>query len=123
MNARQAAYLVAGSFLAFAAWEAIQHVWFMDLPMAAYHTVSLMVDLVLVLVIALAALAIVRNHIRPEARQQAAQDAVVTALAEDLRGPILSLCLPASGHSRARLRARQETRHVPSSNRPRRAPP
>ena len=97
MNARQAAYLVAGSFLAFAAWEAVQHVWFMHLPMAAYHTVSLMVDLVLVLIIALAALAIVRGHIRPEERQQAAQDAVVTALAEDLRPHLVSLL--------ARLRA------------------
>jgi two-component system heavy metal sensor histidine kinase CusS len=97
MNARQAAYLVAGSFLVFAAWEAVQHVWFMDLPMAAYHTASLMVDLVLVLIIALAALAIVRSHIRPEARQQAAQEAVVTALAEDLRPHLVSLL--------ARLRA------------------
>lgn len=97
MNARQAAYLVAGSFLAFAAWEAIQHVWFMHLPMAAYHIMSLMVDLVLVLIIALAALGIVRGHIRPEARQQAAQDAVVTALAEDLRPHLVSLL--------ARLRA------------------
>ena len=91
MRARQAAYLVAGSFLAFAAWEAIQHVWLMDLPMAAYHTMSLIVDLVLVLIITLAALATVRHQAHHEARQHAVQDAVTVALAEDLRPPLLSL--------------------------------
>ncbi len=91
MKARQAAYLVAGSFLAFAAWEAVQHVWLMDLPMAAYHTMSLIVDLVLVLIIALAALATVRHQAHHEARQHAVQDAVTVALSEDLRPPLLSL--------------------------------
>jgi two-component system OmpR family sensor kinase len=91
MKARQAAYLVAGLFLTFAAWEAVQHVWLMDLPMAAYHTMSLIVDLVLVLIIALAALAIVRHQAHHEARQHAVQDAVTVALSEDLRPPLLSL--------------------------------
>jgi len=91
MKVRQATYLVAGSFLAFAAWEAVQHVWLMDLPMAAYHTMSLIVDLVLVLIITLAALATVRHQAHHEVRQHAVQDAVTVALSEDLRPPLLSL--------------------------------
>ena len=91
MKPQRTAYLVAGAFLAFAAWEAAQHVWLMDLPMAAYHTVSLTVDLALVLLIALAALAAVRRHTQRDARHHALQDAVVTTLAQDLRPPLLSL--------------------------------
>jgi len=90
MRARQAAYLVAAAFLAFAAWEAVQHVWFMDLPVAAYHMISLIVDLILVLLITLIALAIVRARAQPEAHERAAQDAVVSALAQDLRPHLLS---------------------------------
>ena len=91
MGPRRAALLVAGAFLAFAAWEAIQHVWFMDLPMSAYHLLSLTVDLILVLLIALAALGIVRRHAHRDACRQAAQDAITTALTEDLRPHLLPL--------------------------------
>ena len=91
MNPRRAAFVVVGGFLAFAAWEAIQHVLFMDLPMAAYHLLSLAGDLIIVLLITLAALAVIRRHAHPEARQQAAQQAITTALAEDLRPHLLAL--------------------------------
>jgi len=81
---------VAGAFLAFTAWEVAQHVWLMNLPMALYHMVSLIVDLVLVLLIALTALALVRRQSHQEMRQHAVQDAVITTLAQDLRPPLVS---------------------------------
>ena len=90
MRARRAAYLVLAAFLAFTVWEVAQHVWLMNLPVALYHMLSLTVDLLLVLLIVLTALSVVRRQARGELRRHAVQDAVVAALAQDLRPPLVS---------------------------------
>lgn len=91
MGARRTAYLLAAAFAAFAAWEAVQHVWLMELPVPTYHLVSLAIEFGLVVVIALAAMGLVRRQARAELRERAVRDTVVHTLADDLRPPLVSL--------------------------------
>jgi signal transduction histidine kinase len=91
VETRQTGYLLAGAFAAFAIWEAVQHLWLMDLPMATYHLVALTAEFGLVVVIALVAMGLVRRQTREDLRQHALRDAVVTTLGRDLRPPLVSL--------------------------------
>jgi signal transduction histidine kinase len=89
MELRKTTYLLVAAFVAFAAWEAIQHVFLMELPMAVYHMVSLTIEFGLVLGIAVVAMGLVRRQAWLQAREHALQDTVVTALAQDLRPPLV----------------------------------
>jgi signal transduction histidine kinase len=91
MRPRTTTYLVCAVFVIFAAWQAINHTWLMDLPMAAYHTISLIVEVGLALVITVAALRVVAKHAQEQAQQHTMHDAVLTVLAQELRPPLVSL--------------------------------
>ncbi|NIR02826.1 MAG: hypothetical protein GTN78_21920, partial [Gemmatimonadales bacterium] len=91
MRRKPTVYLICSVFVVFAAWEAINHMWLMDLPMATYHMVSLTVEVSLALVIVLAALRTVTRQAQAEQQQHALRDAVVTILARELRPPLVSL--------------------------------
>ena len=91
MRTRPATYLLAAAFIAFAVWELIQHVFLMDLPMAAYHLVSLTIEFGIVFVIALVAMRLVARRADTEARQHALHHTVVASLAQDVRPPLVSL--------------------------------
>src|SRR4030042_353118 len=90
-RSRSATYLLAAAFVAFAIWELIQHVFLMDLPMAAYHLFSLTIEFGLVFVIALVAMRLVARGADTEARQHALHHTVVASLAQDVRPPLVSL--------------------------------
>jgi len=91
MGSRSATYLLAAAFIAFAIWELIQHVFLMDLPMAAYHLISLTIEFGIVFVIALVAMRLVVRRADTEARQHALHHTVVASLAQDVRPPLVSL--------------------------------
>jgi signal transduction histidine kinase len=91
MGTRPATYLLAGAFIAFAIWELIQHVFLMDLPMAAYHLISLTIEFGIVFFIALVAMRLVVRRADTEARQHALHHTVVASLAQDVRPPLVSL--------------------------------
>ncbi|HUU54779.1 MAG TPA: HAMP domain-containing sensor histidine kinase [Armatimonadota bacterium] len=91
MGTRPATYLLAAVFIAFAIWELIEHVLLMDLPMAAYHIISLTIEFGIVLGLALVAMRILRQRSQSAARQHALHDTVVAALAQDVRPPLVSL--------------------------------
>ena len=91
MGTRPATYLLAAAFIAFAIWELIQHVFLMDLPMAAYHLISLTIEFGIVFVIALVAMRLVVRRADTEARQHALHHTVVASLAQDVRPPLVSL--------------------------------
>ncbi|HUU53987.1 MAG TPA: ATP-binding protein [Armatimonadota bacterium] len=91
MGTRPATYLLAAAFIAFAIWELIQHVFLMDLPMAAYHLISLTIEFGIVFFIALVAMRLVVRRADTEARQHALHHTVVASLAQDVRPPLVSL--------------------------------
>ncbi|HUU55065.1 MAG TPA: ATP-binding protein [Armatimonadota bacterium] len=91
MGTRPGTYLLATAFIAFAIWELIQHVFLMDLPMPAYHLISLTIEFGIVFVIALVALRLVARGADTEARQHALHHTVVASLAQDVRPPLVSL--------------------------------
>ena len=91
MGSRPATYLLATAFIAFAIWELIQHVFLMDLPMAAYHLISLTIEFGIVFVMALVAMRLVVRRADAEARQHALHHTVVASLAQDVRPPLVSL--------------------------------
>ena len=90
MGTRPATYLLAAAFIAFAIWELIQHVFLMDLPMPAYHLISLTIEFGIVFVIALVAMRLVVRRADTEARQHALHHTVVASLAQDVRPPLVS---------------------------------
>jgi signal transduction histidine kinase len=91
MRTRTAALLLVAAFAAFAIWELIQHVFLMDLPMAAHHMISLTIEFGIVFIIALVAMRLLREARERGERQRALRETVVRTLAQDLRPPLVSL--------------------------------
>jgi signal transduction histidine kinase len=84
-------HLIIVVFVVFALWEGAKHIWLMDIPMAAYHLTSLVVEVSLTLVIAVVALRAVRRQGEQDVDRRVLHDAVVGVLAQDLRPPLVSL--------------------------------
>jgi signal transduction histidine kinase len=84
-------HLIIVVFVVFALWEGAKHIWLMDIPMAAYHLTSLIVEVSLTLVIAVVALRAVRRQGQQDVDRRVLHDAVVGVLAQDLRPLLVSL--------------------------------
>ncbi len=80
-----------GAFVAFAVWEVLKHLLLMDVPMFLQHGVSAIIEVGLALVIVVLAVRALSAQQRELDRMRDMRDKLASALANDLRQPLLAV--------------------------------
>ncbi len=79
------------AFVLFAAWEGLKHLTLMSVPMWVQHGASAFIEMGLALVIVIVALRALGEHQRELGRMRDMRDRLASALANDLRQPLLTV--------------------------------
>lgn len=79
------------AFAVFAAWEGLKHLLLMDVSMWVQHSLSAVIEIGLALVIVAVALHALAAHQRELSQMREMRDRLASALANDLRQPLLSV--------------------------------
>ncbi|NIQ99669.1 MAG: hypothetical protein GTN78_05635, partial [Gemmatimonadales bacterium] len=82
---------ILAAFIVFAVWEGIKHLVLMDVPMWLQHGASAFIEMGLAVAIVVAALRGLAAHQRELDRVRDMRDRLASALANDLRQPLLAV--------------------------------